>query len=120
VVVEVDGKHRGCHHGFAPGIRRPIAWSRVERPSTDAASIHRAKDLDVSDGVEAEPPGDPCLYQLDDSKPLHSSRSGCFRRGDQLDRPSREPDGSASSAPSAHSTNVFLSCLKSLSSPEIV
>src|SRR5258706_3745384 len=39
----------------------------VERSGADTAAVHRAENLDVADGVEAEPPRDPGLDQLDDT-----------------------------------------------------
>src|SRR6516225_769923 len=40
----------------------------VEGACADAAPIHRAKNLDVADGIEAETFGNPCFHQLEDAR----------------------------------------------------
>jgi hypothetical protein len=39
----------------------------IEGACADAAPIHRAKNLDVADGVEAESFRNACFHQLDDA-----------------------------------------------------
>ena len=51
---------------LAGGIQRRLQFD-VERARTDAAAVHRAQNLDVANGIEAEALGDPCLHQLDDA-----------------------------------------------------
>src|SRR5882672_571054 len=48
------------------GIESGLQFN-VERSGADTAAVHRAENLDVADGVEAEPPRDPGLDQLDDT-----------------------------------------------------
>src|SRR5207245_10013903 len=40
----------------------------VQRASTDATAVHRTKHLDVTNGIEAEPFGDPRLHQFDTTR----------------------------------------------------
>src|SRR5262245_47330274 len=39
----------------------------VQRQRTRSAPVHRTQHLDAEDGIEAEPLGDPRLYQFDDT-----------------------------------------------------
>jgi hypothetical protein len=48
----------------------------IERTSPHTAPVHRAEDLNVADGIEAEARGDPGFHQLDDA--LHGD-FGVFR-----------------------------------------
>src|SRR5260370_33891109 len=40
----------------------------VKRAGDDATPVHRTKHLDVANGIEAEPFGDPRLHQFDDAR----------------------------------------------------
>ena len=60
----------------AGGVERSLKFD-VERPRADAAAVHRAQDLDVPNGVEAEASRDACPRQLDD---LRHRRFGLLRR----------------------------------------
>src|SRR5215475_653548 len=52
---------------IAGGIERGLQLD-VQRTCTHTATVHRTKDLDVADGIEAEPPGDPCFHELNNAR----------------------------------------------------
>ena len=67
LVAGGEGPAEPLDLAIAGGIERGLQLD-VQRPCTHAAAVHRAEHLDVADGIEAEPFGDPRLHQLDDAR----------------------------------------------------
>ena len=51
----------------ASGIECSLQFD-IQGTRADAAPIHRTKHLDFTDGIEAEPFGDPRFHQLDNAR----------------------------------------------------
>jgi hypothetical protein len=73
----VDGRGIGRHQhvefpksigdGATVEARDDLTGIRVDMVDI-AAAAHRAQHLDIADGIETEPFGDPCFYELDDPR----------------------------------------------------
>src|SRR5512139_28337 len=61
LVAGGEGPAEPLHLAITCGIERCLQFD-VQRPCTYAAAVHRTKHLDVTNGIEAEPPRDPCLH----------------------------------------------------------
>ena len=76
-----EGPPEALDPTLARGVQCCLQFD-IEGACADAAPIHRAKNLDVADGVEAESFRNACFHQLDDAwhggfgdRPLARSRN---------------------------------------------
>jgi hypothetical protein len=51
----------------ARGIERSLQFN-IQGTRADAAPVHRTQHLDVADGIDAEPSGNPGFHQFDDAR----------------------------------------------------
>jgi hypothetical protein len=65
-VTRGEGPAEPLHFAIAGGIEGGLQFN-VQRPRTHPTAIHRAEDLDVADGIEAEAFGDSRPHQFDDT-----------------------------------------------------
>jgi len=67
LVAGREGPAEAPHFSLAGGIERRLQFD-VERARADAAPVHRAQHLDVSNGLEPEALGDARFHQFDDPR----------------------------------------------------
>src|SRR6266481_4950576 len=67
LVARRKGPAETLHLAVDSGVQRRLEFD-IQRAGADTTAVHRTKYLDVANGIEAEPFGDPRLHQFDDAR----------------------------------------------------
>src|SRR5262249_35532584 len=67
LIAGCEGPAKPFDLAIAGGIECSLQFD-VQRTCTNPASVHRTQHLDVTDGIEAEAPGNPGPTQLDNAR----------------------------------------------------
>src|SRR5580692_4880624 len=62
-----EGPTEALNLALAGGVQRRLKFD-IQRAGSDATAVHRAQNLNVTNGIEAEALRDACLHQFDDPR----------------------------------------------------